>query len=369
MRTRLVLLCMLTATNASSDPGFVRSWVEAQGGCRQALPVLQAVNSRREKTSEFLGKSFSEWTDSDVAGYQSAYADCYSIVNTPAGIRPDPQNSNVLMFTAKKVAELRSQVDLARSEIRARAASLEARKRLALEEDATNAARIARERSEETAAIEARAQADIQRQSQIRQDAELAAKARDARLAAAKVHAKHEEEAAAEIERQAEAEERSLSEAQSATNAARDRRQAAEKRLAEVRARADAQRSQSEAPQSPPAPSVTLPSAQTPQAPAPADQTAVETPTSGATGCDMPVVRKMFMQEFNDIAKSKFLPTAIDLTQSQTDKFYYSGDNLYANCRYLAQLDNGKRQHFLLESKANSLGEPYISFKPLGRQF
>lgn len=370
MRARLTLLSILLATGASgADPGYVRNWIDAQGGCRMALPALQAVNFGRQKQDEFLDKLLAEWTDGDIREFRSVYAECYAITNTPYGIRPDPQNVNVLQFTQKKVDELRSVIESERSAVKVQTVTAEARKRQVLENEAATVARTVRKRTEEETSFGVQAETDKQRYAQLKQDAEQAEKLRYARLEAAKAHAKHEDEVAAEIERQAEAEEKALAEVRNVSDAARARRQAAEQRLAQVRAGSENQRKQAEVPRSSYSTNRDVAKADVPPVSTQAAPEATEAPAIAATGCEKPGVRKFLIQEFNRAAERKDLPAAIDLIYPETEEFTTQEDGFTAICRYVVQLDNGKHQRFRLSVRKNSLGSPYISFKPQSQPF
>lgn len=190
-------------------------------------------------SQSFLDKPLLDWSDMQIAEFGSVYAECYAITTTPYGVRPNPQNPNVQMFTQKRVGELRIVVEDARSALRAQQLAAEARKRQAQEDERAATELAARKRNEEDAFLADRARADEEKSARMKVEHEQAEAQRIKRSEAAKAHAAKVQEMAAELEKQAAKEAEALAEQRKLTEAATARRRAAEQELARLRAAAD----------------------------------------------------------------------------------------------------------------------------------
>jgi len=230
-------------TLASASTSYVRSWVDAKGGCKPAFREL-ATMPHMGKT-EFLGRKPEEWTDEMVEEYEQVFVDCMLEVNTPSGMRPAPRGQRSSMYeeTGRDKAEelKRTFVERGRAAQRQKLAQAEASRRQAEMDEKARADRAAKAAEEERIAREdAQLRARQRAERQAAEEAEHRARSeRQAREAAEQ--AERDREAAAEIKKQADAERKRLAEAKRIADEARQAREAAEEELASIRREREAE--------------------------------------------------------------------------------------------------------------------------------
>jgi hypothetical protein len=221
------LLASLTlfagSTLVQADTSFIRTWVEANGGCKATL--FPPVHTTPRPGEKYLGKSAENWTDEDIEEFRRVFLKCMLIVNSPPGtVNLDTRLPPGFTYpVGERSADHRAQL-LARNFIAPARAAKQQREAQA-------------EAQSQQAATEARAAEERAQQAERDKQAFDAAQPERDRLREQIAERAHrDQELAGEITGQAEAEERKLAEVKQVAEEARRAREAAEAKLAEAQA-------------------------------------------------------------------------------------------------------------------------------------
>lgn len=141
--TRILATTMLMVVlgAGSAQAGYVRTWLDAKGGCANGPGVLQSLDIfiSPGSQSSFLGKKSAEWTDADFDEYRLIYTEC--VQRWPNFLTPGASPARVASYIEDRMANVqRYVIDKYRAEAHAgqaaEQAKIEARNTVAAEQRA-----------------------------------------------------------------------------------------------------------------------------------------------------------------------------------------------------------------------------------------